>query len=280
MNTFSIHPGPVIPSVSPGSSCAPVATIRTSYPSTEPSVRWTSSSSMLHGIDVALVEDDAVVKLLVAGLDDLVRVGEAERHEQEPRLVDVAVVLVDHRDRHLLVAVPAAEAVRDQRAAGPRTQDHDSIGHDIPRPLPHRRYDVDCSLGDAATAVALYDPYSNGILRPVRRSATSLRHAHETPPGRVRIAIECRPGKTTSREFTGMISGYSSTASPILPTRCCSSRATHSSNVSASRKSFVTERSPPGRGESLRASPRTLAALRRERTVERGPESFRPRPAR
>ena len=162
---------------------------------------------MLHGIDVAPVEDDAVVKLLVAGLDDVVRVGEAERHEQEPRLVDVAVVLVHHRDRHLLVAVPAAEAVGDQGAARPRTQDHDSIGHDVPRPLPHRRYDGGCSLGDAETSVAPYDPHSNGILGPVRRGATSLRHAHETPPGRVRMAIECRPGKTTSREFTGMISG-------------------------------------------------------------------------
>ena len=42
---------------------------------------------------------DALVQLPLARADDVLGVGEAERHEQQPGLVHVVVVLVDHRDR-------------------------------------------------------------------------------------------------------------------------------------------------------------------------------------
>ena len=46
-----------------------------------------------------LDELDAVVQLPVARAHDVLDVRQAERHEQQTRLVHVAVVLVDDRDR-------------------------------------------------------------------------------------------------------------------------------------------------------------------------------------
>ena len=60
---------------------------------------------------------------------DLVGVGEPERDEEEPRLVDVPVVLVHDRDLGLVAAVELAEAVRHQRAARAATEDHDLLPH-------------------------------------------------------------------------------------------------------------------------------------------------------
>ena len=94
----------------------------------------------LHGIgvdldrlDPALAEHDPVVQLFVARLDDLVNPEKPERHEQQPRLVDVAIILVDHCDRHVVIGVAATQTVRDQRASGPRTEHHDPISHHPPR---------------------------------------------------------------------------------------------------------------------------------------------------
>ena len=46
----------------------------------------------------AIAELDAVAQLGVPRAHDLVRLGEPEGHEQQPRLVDVAVVAVDDHD--------------------------------------------------------------------------------------------------------------------------------------------------------------------------------------
>ena len=84
------------------------------------------------GVDVdvpdrALVEVDARVELLVSGTDDAVRVGQAERHEQQARLVDVTIVAVDHGDRD--VGQLLAEPVRGQGATRARSQDDHPCAH-------------------------------------------------------------------------------------------------------------------------------------------------------
>ena len=63
----------------------------------------------LVGVDVDAVdrrfdEVDAVVQLAAARADDVLGVGQPERHEQQTGLVDVAVVLVDDGDLHLVGA--------------------------------------------------------------------------------------------------------------------------------------------------------------------------------
>ena len=52
----------------------------------------------------------------------------AEGDEQQARLVDVAVVAVDDDDLQFVPAL-AAEAVGDQGAAGPASQDDDPFAH-------------------------------------------------------------------------------------------------------------------------------------------------------
>ena len=71
----------------------------------------------LDPVDLGDSELDAVVDLRMAGPNDLGRVGQAERDEQQAGLVDVSVVAVDHCD---LGGVPVgpAQPVRGQRAAG------------------------------------------------------------------------------------------------------------------------------------------------------------------
>ena len=86
----------------------------------------------LLGVDVDVVDGrlvvvDAGVQLLAAGADDVLGVGQAERHEQQTRLVDVAVVLVDDGDRD--VGQLLAEPVRRQRAARTRSQDDNPCIH-------------------------------------------------------------------------------------------------------------------------------------------------------
>ena len=80
-------------------------------------------------VDGGLDEPDAVVQLPLPRPHDVLAVGQAERHEQQARLVDVAVVLVDHGDLGLVRAVEAPEAVGGQRAAGAAAEDHDPRGH-------------------------------------------------------------------------------------------------------------------------------------------------------
>ena len=56
-----------------------------------------------------------------------VGVGQAERHEQQARLVDVTIVVVDDGDRD--VGQLLAEPVRGQRAARARSQDDHPCAH-------------------------------------------------------------------------------------------------------------------------------------------------------
>ena len=56
-------------------------------------------------------------------------VGQSEGDEQQPRLVDVAVVLIDHGDLGIVTQL-APQAVRRQRPARAATEDHDLRYHD------------------------------------------------------------------------------------------------------------------------------------------------------
>ena len=85
-------------------------------------------------IDGALDELDAVGELFVSWPDDVLVVGEAERYEQQGRLVQVVTVLVDHDDVDALVvdgmvAVVPVQAVGEQRAAGAAAEDDDPLLH-------------------------------------------------------------------------------------------------------------------------------------------------------
>ena len=55
--------------------------------------------------------------------------GEAERHEQQPGLVHVDVVLVDDRDLGLAGRVHAPQAIGHDRAAGAASEDENSPYH-------------------------------------------------------------------------------------------------------------------------------------------------------
>jgi hypothetical protein len=89
---------------------------------------------LLHAVDGHVAERDALVELALARPDDVLGVGEAERYEQQPRLVDVAVVLVDDLDRQLGLRIELAEAVGHERAARAAPQDHDALGHGVSMP--------------------------------------------------------------------------------------------------------------------------------------------------
>jgi hypothetical protein len=75
-------------------------------------------------LDLALVEDDAVVQLTPAGTHDLVHVGEAERNEQQTGLVDVLVVEVDDVDLDRVGIEGSSQPVRDHGATGARSKNH------------------------------------------------------------------------------------------------------------------------------------------------------------
>jgi hypothetical protein len=66
------------------------------------------------------------MQLAVAWPGDLVRAGQAERHEQQAGLVDVPVVLVDDDDVGVARGQHPAQPVGQQRPAGPAAQDQDS----------------------------------------------------------------------------------------------------------------------------------------------------------
>ena len=79
-------------------------------------------------VDLGEPELDAVVQLRAARADDLGRVGQAERDEQQTGLVDVAIVAVDDDDLDL-VAARSAQSVGGQRAAGSGAEDDDAASH-------------------------------------------------------------------------------------------------------------------------------------------------------
>ena len=71
---------------------------------------------------------DPVVKLRSARPHEPRRVGQPERNEQQPRLIHVAVVAVDHGDLRR-IAVALAKAVRGERTAGTATKDQNPRTH-------------------------------------------------------------------------------------------------------------------------------------------------------
>ena len=77
----------------------------------------------------ALYVADAAVQLAAPGSHDVLGVGEAERHEQQAGLVDVPVVLVDHRDHGLALREQAPQPVGAQRPARTAAQDHNPMSH-------------------------------------------------------------------------------------------------------------------------------------------------------
>ena len=86
----------------------------------------------LHGLNWALDVLDVVVQLVLSRPHDVVGSCQSERHEQQPRLVDVHVVLVDHGDRRLIGGVLTTKAVRGQGSAGAGTEYHDPMSHGPP----------------------------------------------------------------------------------------------------------------------------------------------------
>ncbi len=62
-------------------------------------------------VDGGLDEGDARAQLPFAGADDVLAVGQSEGNEQQSRLIDVAVILVDDGDLGLIDAVQASQPV-------------------------------------------------------------------------------------------------------------------------------------------------------------------------
>ena len=146
----------------------------------------------LDPVDLGDPELDPVVDLRVTGPDDLARVGQPERNEQQAGLVDVAVVAVDHRDLGG-VAVDPAQPVRGQRAAGAGAEDHDAMAHanDHRRTMPSAliRANPQTRCGQTAPSVQarlvgladeLVEPYARALVLGwcrARRGARSLSFA-------------------------------------------------------------------------------------------------------
>ena len=80
-------------------------------------------------VDLGLDVVHVAVELSLARTHEVLGVGEAERDEQEPRLVDVGVVAVDDRDLGLAGRVHAPQAIGHDRAAGAAAEDEDSLCH-------------------------------------------------------------------------------------------------------------------------------------------------------
>jgi hypothetical protein len=67
--------------------------------------------------------------LVTSGADDLLRVRQSERNEEQPRLVHVVVVLIDHHNLGFFFWVNAPQAVCAEGAPSATAKDHDSLGH-------------------------------------------------------------------------------------------------------------------------------------------------------
>lgn len=79
-------------------------------------------------VDRAAVVLDPPAQLPRPRPDEVFRLGETERHEQQTRLVDMLVVLVHHGDPDLL-AQSAPQPVRRQCPAGSAAENHDVLAH-------------------------------------------------------------------------------------------------------------------------------------------------------
>ncbi len=70
---------------------------------------------------------DPRVQLPRARPRDLIQIGQAERHEQQARLVDVTIVLIDDRDLDAGAPEPVQQAVGRNGPASPRAEDDDGV---------------------------------------------------------------------------------------------------------------------------------------------------------
>ena len=117
-------------------------------------------------VDLALVEDDPVAELPPARAHDLVELREPERDEEQPGLVDVAVVAVDDVDLGLVGVEAPAQPVGDHRAAGAAAEDDDLLARHGLRLAP---------AGRAAIGASSELPSENYAQRPGRLRPSLLR---------------------------------------------------------------------------------------------------------
>ncbi len=80
-------------------------------------------------LDRGLPVGDPVAELATTRPHDVLGMRQPERHVQEPGLVHVTVVLVDHRDLEITWRQGAAEAVGRERAAPPAIEHDETLGH-------------------------------------------------------------------------------------------------------------------------------------------------------
>jgi hypothetical protein len=79
--------------------------------------------------DGAIDVPDLTVELATSRSHDFLKVGEAERNEEKPRLVDVTIILVDDGDLGLILQKETPQPVRRQGPARSATQDHNAMRH-------------------------------------------------------------------------------------------------------------------------------------------------------
>ena len=101
--------------------------------------RFMAGEELRNVVDRRLDEQDPGAQLPPAGPHDVLRVGQPEGHEQQPRLVHVAVVLVDDGDLGVLDWVQPAQPVGREGAPGAGAQDDDAVGHHTPAMASGRR---------------------------------------------------------------------------------------------------------------------------------------------
>ena len=70
---------------------------------------------------------NARVELTATGANDVLGMGQPEGNEQQARLVDMAIVLIDHRDGRLAAPISLSQAVGGQGPAGSAAQDDDAM---------------------------------------------------------------------------------------------------------------------------------------------------------
>ncbi len=90
----------------------------------------------LDAVDRRLDELDVVVQLARPWSDDVLRMGQAERHEQQTGLIDVSIVLVDHLDLQLVGVEDPTQSIGDERATGTTTEDDHTLVHEPIQRLP------------------------------------------------------------------------------------------------------------------------------------------------